>query len=57
MTFEAYVSMAVKACAALTAEKSGIQRALSAITSPASGLQNLRSCGTTHRYWCTYLRF
>ncbi len=44
-----YVSSASKALAAFSPEKSGTHRTLSDITSDMSGLQNLRSCGTTHR--------
>ena len=45
--------MASKATAASTAEKLGVHRALCQMISDISRLQNLRSWGTRHRYWCT----
>ena len=48
-------SIRLNAWAAFSAEKSGIMRALPAIKeSPNPGWQNLRSCGTTVKYWYAY---
>lgn len=52
--FAAYFSTASKARAAFRAEKSEIHLALSNRMTLVNGLQNLRSCGTRHKYWWMY---